>query len=109
MAKCVRDGKVAVIYSPTYGCDWSATITDEYFRRFLLHDEHIVELIENNSSDKIEEHIIKSCPQYECDWYFGNYASLQIAWLDDGTQFHIDEYDGYESVVINHSDYWTIA
>lgn len=106
MAKCIRYGKVAVLYSPGYGSGWVSWNTDRGApAEFLLHDEKIVELVEKNQRDKIEDYIKSQYP----DVYCGGVESLQIKWLPQGTQFRIEEYDGLEIIRINHDDYWFVA
>ena len=56
MTKSIRDGKVAILYSPGYGAGWSTWNRDKY-REFLLHDEKLVEMVETNQHSKIEEYV----------------------------------------------------
>jgi hypothetical protein len=102
--KCIRDGKVAVIYSPNYGAGWSTWNTSEAPKEFLLHDEKLVELIENEQFGEITEYVTSIYPEVYCSVY-----DLRVAWLDQGTQFRIEEYDGSESLVIKYSEYWDVA
>jgi hypothetical protein len=106
MTKCIRDGKVAILYSPGYGARWS-TWNDEKFKKFLLHDEELVKLVETNQRDKIEEYVESVFPgEYIC--VLGE-KNLKIEWVSQGTQFYIREYDGCESIVFNYDDYWEVA
>ena len=41
--------------------------------------------------------------------YTGGYSDLVILWLREGTQFKIDEYDGYESIIFQDDNYWATA
>ena len=106
MTKCIRDGKVAVLYSPGYGSGWSTWNDDEY-REFLLHDEKLVELVETNQQDKIAEYVESVFP--------GEYVSvlgaydLRVEWVSPGTQFRIKVYDGYETIAYNYDSYWNVA
>ena len=106
MTKCIRDGKVAVLYSPGFGAGWSTWGRDEY-REFLLHDEKLVELVETKQEDKIVEYVKSVYP--------GEYITLlglddlEVEWVSSGTQFRIKEYDGSESIVYNRDDYWSVA
>ena len=105
MAKCIRDGKVAVLYSPGYGSGWFSWNQSDAPAEFLLHDEKIVELVETDQRDKIEEYVNSLYP----DVYCGGVEDLKIEWVPQGTQFRIEEYDGYESIRLNHDDYWNVA
>jgi hypothetical protein len=105
MTKCIRDGKIAILYSPGYGAGWS-TWNDIKYREFLLHDEKLVELVETNQHDKIEEYVKSVYPgKYVC--VLGA-QQLQIEWVSPGTQFLIADYDGYESIQYNKDDYYWI-
>jgi hypothetical protein len=106
MTKCIRDGKVAVLYSPGYGAGWS-TWNDDKYREFLLHDEKLVDLVEFNQQDKIKEYVESVYPgEYVC--VLGAY-DLRVEWVSPGTQFRIKEYDGSESITYNYDSYWNVA
>jgi len=106
MTKCIRDGKVAILYSPGYGAGWSSD-NDEKFKEFLLHDEKLVELVETDQRDKIEDYVKSVFPdEYVCTLGAKN---LKIVWVRKGTQFRIKEYDGYEGIDYNNDDYWNVA
>ena len=106
MTKCIRDGKVAILYSPGFGAGWSTWNGDEY-REFLLHDEKLVELVETEQQDKIEEYVGTVYPgEYIC--VLGA-DKLRVEWVSLGTQFRIKEYDGSESIVYSRDDYWNVA
>jgi hypothetical protein len=100
--KVIRDGKVAIIYSPGYGrgwYSWSRTRNDE-----LLFDPGLVQLIESNSNyDKIREYCQKHFPDDYCT------SNLSIKWIPVGAKFIIQEYDGSESVVLLDDFNWIEA
>ena len=107
MTKCIRDGKVAILYSPGYGAGWSTWNGIEEYREFLLHDEKLVELVETEQQDKIEEYVETVYPgEYIC---CGGVYQLRVEWVSLGTQFRIKEYDGSESIVYSRDDYWSVA
>ena len=54
--KVIRNGKVAVLYSPGYGAGWSAWIDDGY-KEILLFRHRIVELVEKNKRNMITEEL----------------------------------------------------
>lgn len=93
--KLIRDGKVAVLYSPGYGAGW-LTWNDEYPE--MVFDKEIAELLEDGdfSPVKVEE----ICKAKYPDAYLGGAEQLKIEWLPQGTRFEISEYDGNESVRI---------
>ena len=96
--KVIRDGKVAVLYSPGYGAGWSSWWhSNDVPKEFAVFDKSLVEAVERGDSyGKVEEMLKEKFPgQYLCllGW------PVKIKWLPVGTQFRIDEYDGSESVV----------
>ena len=106
MTKCIRDGKVAILYSPGYGAGWS-TWNDDKYREFLLHDEKLVDLVEFHQQDKIEDYVKSVYPgEYVC--VLGA-NQLRVEWVYPGTQFLITDYDGSESIEFNFDSYWSVA
>ena len=89
--KYIKDGKVAVLYSPNFGAGWYSWNTDT---PELLFDKDIVAAVLDNNLDKAEEVAIDKYPT--C--YLGGVRDLTVKWLEPGTQFEINEYDGFESI-----------
>lgn len=56
MEKVIRNGEVAVIYSPGYGAGWYSW--NEGYPELLFHPK-IVEMIENNKQEEIDEEWIE--------------------------------------------------
>jgi hypothetical protein len=105
MNKVVRDGKVAVLYSPGFGAGWytwnSIHGEDENQCIQLIFDPIVVELVEKRNGDNysvITEAIENRGEEILPEGYFGGASDLTIAWLPVGTKFLINEYDGSESI-----------
>jgi hypothetical protein len=100
--KVIRNGKVAVLYSPRFGAGWSSWGgSDKDQTEFLLFDKSLVELAEANATetDPRWNQVLRAAGYAEV--YLGGIDDgLQIEWLDEGTQFEVHEYDGAESVEI---------
>jgi hypothetical protein len=96
MEKVVRNGMVAVLYSPGYGAGFYSWNTDY---PGLIFDPVIVNMIELDNFDGFDEYVEKTYP----DAYVSS-SSLAIEWVPVGTKFCIDEYDGSESVVLMNED-----
>jgi len=99
--KVIRDGRVAVLYSPGYGAGWYS------WHRIpeLLFDPSIVQWIESDERDKIEHYLTLKYPEE----YFGGQETLSIKWIPQGTLFKIDEYDGAESISVRDQEDWIVA
>ena len=101
MEKVIRDGMVAVLYSPGYGAGWYSWNT-KYPE--CLFDPNIVAMVEAGQHDQIEAY----CKTAHPDLLLGGTEQLQIEWLPVGTAFKIEEYDGYESIEYQDTD-WHVA
>jgi len=95
MDKVIRNGKVAVIYSPGFGAGW---YTWNQGHQELIFHPKLVEMIEADKTDEITEEWIEK-ELGITDIYIGGSDNLSINWLDEGTHFRIEEYDGSESVI----------
>ena len=102
MNKVIRDGKVAVLYSPGYGAGWFSWNTE---RPEILFDPAMVELVEAEKWEELQAYVILKYP----DIYKGGIEDLQIEWMPVGTQFQVNEYDGNESIERRDSVDWITA
>lgn len=98
--KLVRDGEVAVLYSPGYGAGWFSWNSDEG----MLFDSEIVEAILDNN-----RYLAAQIAEAKYDAYAGGVDQLQVAWLPEGTLFRIEEYDGSEHIVTHTNDIYIKA
>ncbi len=102
MNKLIRDGLVAVLYSPGYGAGWFTWNTS---RPEILFDPAIVELVEQEKWEELQAFVVLKYP----DIYVGGLEDLQIEWMPEGTQFQVNEYDGSESIEKRDSVNWHTA
>lgn len=93
--KVVRDGQVAVIYSPSYGAGWSTWAPDELAPRLVFAPE-VVKWIEDGKTGDIEDLIKSMNLGVEYVAAVGLHDAI-IKWVPVGTAFQIGEYDGSES------------
>lgn len=103
MDKLIRDGKVAVLYSPGWGAGWYSWHGVEE----LLYDPSVVSMLESKSSG---ESILAYCHEkYGEDAYFGGIDDLTIEWVPIGREFVIREEDGSESIEYKDEISWHVA
>jgi len=95
MERVVENGKVAVLVSPEYGAGWYSW--NEGFEP-ILFDPMIVEMVRNNRHDEIESYVKRHYK--DKDIYCGGAENLVIVWVDLGERFRIDEYDVWETLVL---------
>ena len=95
MDKIKKDGKVAVLISPGYGAGWSSW-ADFDQRDTLCMDARIVKPVLDGNIKRAVEIAKELFP----DLYTGGAETLEVEWVEEGSRFEIDEYDGSESIHI---------
>ena len=98
--KLIKDGQVAVIVSPGYGAGWS-TWNPEYGEKIVFDPVLAQMILDKKSNAELEEYVETVYPGA----YSGGLGEAEVEWVPVGTRFKIDEYDGYESIVILSPDY----
>jgi len=104
MDKVIRNGKVAVLYSPGYGAGWYSW----HDIKELIYDPIVVDAVLKESGYGVD-YIENYCKMQYGDHYFGGAEDLQVEWIPIGTKFRIAEYDGSESIEYYDETKWEIA
>lgn len=102
MDKVIKDGRVAVLYSPGYGSGWY-TWNQEFPE--LIFSPAIVKLVEQEKFDELETYMELKYPEV----FKGGMMDLEIEWVPVGTEFRIYEYDGSESIELKEELNWLTA
>ena len=102
MEKVIKDGRVAVLYSPDYGAGWYTWNTEH---QDMLFDPTVVMFVESGDLDKVEAYATLKWPEA----YIGGIRDLKVEWIPEGTAFKINEYDGNESIEIRDGGQWIVA
>ena len=97
--KYIRNGQVAVAYSPGFGAGWSTWNDDELAETLLFHPDIINMILSYKQSEINEDWLVEHFGENFKNVYCGGANSLNIKWVPVGTQFRIDEYDGSESII----------
>lgn len=100
--KLIKDGKVAVLYSPGFGAGWF-TWNGDYPE--ILFDPAIAQLVLDDKFDELETFMVLKYPKI----YQGGLEQLQVKWIPQGTLFKVVEYDGAESIELKENNDWIIA
>ncbi len=96
-----KDGQIAVLYSPGYGAGWSTWNNEEWKPLLTTHRDIVRAVIKGDTkkageiAKKLIHKAVNNNETYVC--VLGA-DDLKVRWLDKGTQFEINEYDGSESI-----------
>ena len=112
MDKVIRDGMVAVLYSPDFGAGWYTWNTKH---PAMLYDPTVVKWVMDGKpygqkpSGVEWVRFVATLEEKYPGIYRGGLRDLEIRWVPVGTRFYVDEYDGYETVVLEHEVQWEVA
>lgn len=96
LSKNIRK-QIGIIYSPGYGAGWSTWGKEE-----MALDQELANAISSGSpAEQIRAIATKNWP----DEYMGGLGDCKVEWVDEGTLFKINEYDGYESLEIGYCEF----
>lgn len=101
-----NDGQLAVLISHGFGAGWSTW--NEYGIELAI-DKRIVEAKLRDTykcGDELDK-FLESIGYHGI--YTGGWDDILIHWVDKGTMFKIDEYDGAESIDLPNSKDWCVA
>jgi len=100
MEKVIRDGKVAVLYSPGYGAGWTTWVWDLKLHEVMLFHPLIVEKVESGKEYDIDsDWLAENFGEDFRNVYCGGANQLEIEWLPEGIAFRIEENDGFETII----------
>jgi len=110
MKRVFRKNKVAVLYSPGFGCGWSTSMKNN--TTVVFHPK-LVELVEKNCREEITEELLKNLVSEEEKEHIyvdrSAVNNLRIQWLPIDTEFRIEEKDGSEGIVLKEKQLWMVA
>lgn len=70
----------------------------------------IVEKVESGHENEITtEWLVEQFGEEYEDVYCGGAKNLKINWIDQGSRFRVNEYDGFETIILMDNDYYFIA
>jgi hypothetical protein len=102
--KLIKDGKVAVLYSPRYGAGWYSWNTEH---KDLLFHPKIVQKVLDGKREEITDEFIQDL--LGINIYTGGAEDLEVEWIAEGTAFEITEHDGYERIETISNHEWLVA
>jgi hypothetical protein len=102
MHKLIKDGKVAILFSPGFGAGWY-TWNKELPE--LVFESAIAQFVLDEKFDELQTYVALKYPEI----YKGGMMELEVAWIPEGTEFRISEYDGAESIEVKTDTLWMVA
>lgn len=94
MEKFVKNGKVAVVYSPGYGSGWWTWNGRKTEYRWMVFSPVIARAVLLDDRKQAALIALKIDPSL-C---VAGAETLEVAWVTEGEAFEIEEYDGYERI-----------
>jgi hypothetical protein len=88
-----EEGQVAILISPGFGAGWSTWARGEAQCEAMIFDSRLVDYVLLNGTEGLA--LFAESLGYTS--YMGGAKDVEVEWLDPGTRFIIDEYDGSES------------
>lgn len=86
-------GLVAVLISAGFGAGWS-TWAHEGEREGLLFDSRLVDYVLSTGVEGLAEY----AESLGYTSYTGGAEDVRVEWLEPGTRFYVEDYDGSESI-----------
>ena len=106
--RVIRDGCVAVLYSPGFGAGWSTWVHTEGMDVKAMYDPEIVQwVLDGKPENHFDDNYFNV--NYDAYFYTGGMRQLEVAWIPLGQKFIIREYDGSEDIETVDSIDWYIA
>ena len=90
--KVIRDGKVAVLYSPGFGAGWSTWAYNPEHKEQMVFCPALVFALEKGEDLEVVAEAL-----FPGEYHRG-LADLKVCWIPMGEKFRISEYDGSESI-----------
>jgi hypothetical protein len=87
------NGNVAILISPGFGAGWS-TWTQGEQAEAMLFDSRLVDYVLQTGAEGLDVY----AESLGYTGYMGGAEGVVVQWLEPGTRFLIDEYDGSESI-----------
>ena len=86
-------GLVAVLISPSFGAGWSTWGESEQVEA-MLFDSRLVDYVLQTGT----EGLAAFAESLGYTGYMGGAEDVRVEWLEHGTRFVVEEYDGSESI-----------
>lgn len=90
-----EQGRVAVLISPGFGAGWSSWANPKDAEALLFDSRLVDAVLAKMPVDQFQTY----CESIGYDHYIGGAGELTVVWLEPGTRFSIEEYDGSENLL----------
>ena len=95
----IKDGKVAVAYTPGFGAGWASWAKQDVMETLLFHPDIIQMILDGREEEINEDWLVEHFGEAFRNVYCGGNVQLDVEWLPIGTVFRVHEYDGSECIV----------
>ncbi|QXO10951.1 hypothetical protein pEaSNUABM54_00125 [Erwinia phage pEa_SNUABM_54] len=102
MEKLIRDGKVAVVFSPGHSGSY---VYDHQLPPDACFNVKVIKVVLGESRTSLEKTLKKEFP----DATFYSPPELEVEWIDVGREFFIREYESAESIIYKDTVPWITA
>lgn len=99
-----EEGQVGVLISKGYGCGWSSWKPDDR-KAYYLMDKGLVELALNGASEEEAKQYLSALFEDSMACSTG-WFNVEVIFLDAGTVFEIDCFDGNEMISFVDNEYF---
>jgi hypothetical protein len=107
LEKVIKDGKVAILFSPGLGSGWWTWNKDH---DQLIYEPAVVKWVLGGKPVALRGALeLMLTEKYEYVYIGSNLSDLEVTWLPLGTPFKITEYDGNESLAFHSDEDWHVA
>ena len=90
--KFKKDGEVAVLISPGFGAGWHSW--NEKYEGLLFDKDIVIPVLEKNFD------LARKVAEEKYPEAYISADQLEVVWIEEGTIFDIEEYDGNERIHI---------
>lgn len=109
MEKVIKNGEVAICYSPHFGAGWSTWASREQRETLIFHPAIVNMVLKDRQSEITKQWMVNNLGKEYEDVYLGGADDLCVEWVPIGTVFRIAEYDGWERVETYDVDDYFVA
>ena len=100
-------GRIGIIYSPHYGMGWlSFYKQSKEFQQAMMSDYWLVSAVLSENDEKFKQRFETLCDMFGETKYLQTVEDLSVEFMEEGSIFDVEEFDGKETIVYIGRDYF---